>query len=89
MARPLHEIANDILADPTFKGRAKLFATPHLRMLCHADTASDRVDGRYATTHIMYAVGGMTTYKNRELIGELIDHWTNVKTERTCATTRY
>ena len=81
MARPLHEIANDILADPTFKGRAKQFATPHLRMLCHADTARDLVDGTYASTHIMYALGGMTTYKNRERKGELIDHWSNVHTK--------
>jgi hypothetical protein len=81
MARPLHEIANDILADPNFKGRAKQFATPHLRMLCHADTARDQVDGTYASTHIMYALGGMTTYKNRERKGELIDHWSNVHTK--------
>ena len=72
--RPIGEIASDILRDPQLRGRARMFAPPHLKILPEARSIHDVVGYRKVSMTAYAALDCLRTYQNKQLKGELLDH---------------
>jgi len=72
--RPIAEIATDILRDPQLRGRARMFAPPHLEILTQARSIHDVVGYKKVSMSTLAALDCLRTYKNQQLKGELLDH---------------
>jgi len=63
MHRPLHEIAQDIVRDPAFKGNAKVYAMPYIQAMLQMNSIAEPYFADTGDSVVRYGLSNLQSYR--------------------------